>query len=72
MKLATIVLMTSEGHEQWAGSLRDYFYANDYSRSERHDLCQRIRDDMNQPHGRPEPTIEGGGAAGEFYIAISA
>jgi hypothetical protein len=68
MKLAQVVLMNEDGSEQWAGSLHEFCRANEYGR----ELPRQIRADMTQAHGRPEPTILGGGAAPVFYLSLVA
>lgn len=54
MKLAHISIRSGYGFEQWRGSLRDYFYMNDYKCSERRELCQRLREDSKRKRRTPE------------------
>lgn len=67
MNLPQVVLMDESGEVAYEGGLREFIRANEY---DAHDLIATIRADMTQSHGRPEPTIIGGGASPAFYLSL--
>lgn len=68
MRMAQIVVMGEAGEVVYEGSLKAFIRANEEYPG---NLIQSLRDDMAQAHGRPEPTVIGGGAAPMFYVSIA-
>ena len=67
MKLAQIVVTQETGGVVYEGSLREFIRENEEDPGS---LIASLRDGLNQPHGRPEPVLIGGGAAPAFYVAL--
>ena len=69
MSTARIVLMDKQGRYVWDGSLRDFFRANGYGRSDAHAIVEQLRPRTGWP--RCEPVTVGGGAAPAFELLLA-
>lgn len=69
MRIATLAVMSDDGHQVWSGSALEFIRANEMSRDDVTEMVAVLRGVPGMP---PEPYIMGGGAAATSYVMLVA
>lgn len=67
MRIATLAVMSDDGHQVWSGSALEFIRANEMSRDDVTEMVAVLRGVPGMP---PEPYIVGGGAAAASYVSL--